>query len=275
MNKSFAENLKSLRKQHKMTQEMLASKVGVSYQAVSKWETENGLPDIEVLPILAAVFGVSVDALLGYKTQKLKTTAYEEKYKNEEYYWGNNIWSGCYEILKQMPPVRPLRLLDAGCGEGQAAVFFARNGYQVSAFDVADNAMKKGKHLAELSNVEVDFFKADILDYRLENNFDVIYSSGVLQYIHPKERMRVIENFKKHTNEGGIHLLNVFVEKPFLETPPDWEETEYFWRSGELFSYYWDWKFEKMEEVIFECNSSGIPHKHCMEVLLARKPHIL
>lgn len=275
MNETFATNLLNLRKQKKMTQEQLASKLGVSFQAVSKWETAKGLPDIEVLPLLASFFGVSVDALLGYKTQKLRTTAYEEKYHSEEYYWGNRVWSGCYEVLKHMPPTRPMRLLDVGCGEGQAAVFFARNGYQVSAFDLAENALKKGRHLAEVNAVEVDFFQADILNYQLENSFDVIYSSGALQYIVPSERERVISNLKKNTAEGGIHLLNVFVEKPFLETPPDWEEAEYFWKSGELFSYYWDWKLELLEEVIFDCDSSGIPHKHCMEVLLAKKPLML
>ena len=116
--------------------------------------------------------------------------------------------------------------------------FFAKNGYQVSAFDIAESGIEKGKRLAKISGVEVDFFQADICDYCLENQFDIIYASGVLQFISPKHRQRVINNLKEHTTQNGIHILNVFVEKPFISTAPDWEENEYAWRSGELFSYY-------------------------------------
>ena len=44
---TFAEKLKSIRKQIGMSQELLAEKIGVSRQAVTKWETGAGIPDIE------------------------------------------------------------------------------------------------------------------------------------------------------------------------------------------------------------------------------------
>ncbi len=44
---TFAEKLKSIRKQAGMSQEKLAEKLGVSRQAVTKWETDAGIPDIE------------------------------------------------------------------------------------------------------------------------------------------------------------------------------------------------------------------------------------
>ena len=36
------------------------------------------------------------------------------------------------------------------------------------------------------------------------------------------------------------------------------------WKSGELFTYFADWKVERVDEVIFEDNSGGVPHYHCM-----------
>lgn len=54
-----------LRKQNEMTQEMLASKLGVSNQAVSKWEADQCCPDISLLPKLADTFNVSIDRLFG------------------------------------------------------------------------------------------------------------------------------------------------------------------------------------------------------------------
>lgn len=272
MKNHFAGNLLDLRKRSGMTQEKLAARLGVSFQSVSKWENAQGYPDIELIPMIASVFQVSIDALLGYQAEKIQTTLYAEKYRNEEYYWGNHIWGGCYEVMKLMPPVRPLRLLDVGCGEGQAAVFFARNGYMVSAFDIAESGIEKGKHLAELSGVSVDFFRADLLDYKLENKFDIIYASGTLQYIPPEKRGEILRHYKEHTAPGGIHIMNVFVEKPYLPSPPDWEEEkEYFWKTGELFYYYNNWKMERMEEYVFDCDSSGVQHQHCMDVMIAVK----
>lgn len=53
------------RKRLGMTQEQLAQRVGVSAQAVSKWENNLSCPDITILPELASIFGISVDELLG------------------------------------------------------------------------------------------------------------------------------------------------------------------------------------------------------------------
>ena len=62
----LAENLVELRKLHKMSQEELAEKIGVSRQTLSKYETGESLPDIEKCRDLAEAFGVSIDDLVNY-----------------------------------------------------------------------------------------------------------------------------------------------------------------------------------------------------------------
>ena len=62
----LAENLVELRKLHKMSQEELAEKIGVSRQTLSKYETGESLPDIEKCRDLADAFGVSIDDLVNY-----------------------------------------------------------------------------------------------------------------------------------------------------------------------------------------------------------------
>ena len=57
-------DLKSIRKEKGMKQEELAAIVGVSPQAVSKWE-QGGMPDAALLPAIADALGVSIDALFG------------------------------------------------------------------------------------------------------------------------------------------------------------------------------------------------------------------
>jgi len=59
--------IKRLRIENDITQETLATAIGVTPQAISRWESEGGYPDIELLPVLADFFSVSTDVLLGYK----------------------------------------------------------------------------------------------------------------------------------------------------------------------------------------------------------------
>lgn len=62
--------IRELRKKHRLTQEQLADDIGVSFQAVSKWENNIALPDITLIPILANYFGVSTDEVLCYDSTK-------------------------------------------------------------------------------------------------------------------------------------------------------------------------------------------------------------
>lgn len=59
----IGENIRALRLQKGLTQEQVAQQLGVTYQAVSKWENGTNTPDIGLLPEIAALFGVTIDAL--------------------------------------------------------------------------------------------------------------------------------------------------------------------------------------------------------------------
>lgn len=58
-------NIVRLRKQLGLTQEQLAGRLGVTYQAVSKWENGQSCPDIMLIPMLADLFGITIDELFG------------------------------------------------------------------------------------------------------------------------------------------------------------------------------------------------------------------
>lgn len=73
---TFAEKLKSIRKKAGLSQEQLAEKLGVSRQAVTKWETETGIPDIENMMAISALFDISIDELLSNERGMKKSDEY-------------------------------------------------------------------------------------------------------------------------------------------------------------------------------------------------------
>ena len=80
---SISQNLSTLRQYHAYSQEEVAEKIGVSRQAVSKWESGESLPDIVNLDALASLYDVSIDDLIHFDQQKEKT-AIPPKGKHEE-----------------------------------------------------------------------------------------------------------------------------------------------------------------------------------------------
>lgn len=62
----LGEKIKTLRKQKNISQEVFANYLGVSFQAVSKWENGNTMPDVTIIPAIASFFGVSTDELFDF-----------------------------------------------------------------------------------------------------------------------------------------------------------------------------------------------------------------
>lgn len=68
----IGEKIKALRKQKNISQDVLANYLGVSFQAVSKWENESTLPDVMMIPAIASFFGVSTDELFDFNLYEVE-----------------------------------------------------------------------------------------------------------------------------------------------------------------------------------------------------------
>ncbi len=80
----LGEKIKSLRKQKNISQEVFAGYLGVSFQAVSKWENSNTMPDVTMIPAIASFFGVSTDELFDFnlfETEKQVEDICQEAYR--------------------------------------------------------------------------------------------------------------------------------------------------------------------------------------------------
>ena len=198
-------------------------------------------------------------------------TNYEKWYEGDGYYWGLEPGKFLEELIRLCPPSSGKTVLDIGCGEGKDAVYMAEKGYDVTAFDLTQSGIQKALRLAEKRNVTIDAYVDDINTFQTEKQFDMVYSTGTVQYLFEENKKAFFEKISQITKPDGIVFINVFVEKPFLELPPDWDKEEKMWRSGELFTYFADWRTERIDEVIFEDRSGGVPHFHCMDTIVCRK----
>ena len=82
---NIGNKIKELRKARGITQEQLAESIGISFQAVSKWETGIGLPDITLAPALASFFGVSMDELFDFHREEIRREALDIGRKSVPY----------------------------------------------------------------------------------------------------------------------------------------------------------------------------------------------
>lgn len=197
---------------------------------------------------------------------------YDEKYVQDDYYWGLQPSLICDRVIELLSPGRDARprLLDLGCGEGRNAVHFARHGFQVTGVDLSLPGLEKTRRLAERFGVAVETIQANILAHEVDEVYDVIFSTGTLHYLPPELRQRRFDGYKAATSPGGLNVMSVFVEKPFIPRAPDSTPAEYSFRSGELLGHYWDWEILYCVEEIFDCMSGGVPHRHAVNRVIAR-----
>lgn len=198
---------------------------------------------------------------------------YDDVYGKANYYWGREPNRMCEAAVNLFAANErgTKRVIDLGCGEGRDLIHFARHGYTATGVDLSRQGLAKAERWASEEGLKIQTIQASLEEFRLTEPYDLVYSSGTLTYLPPHLRAAVLENYKRFTPVGGVHLFNVFVEKPYIPTPHDWGVDEHFYRSGELLAQYWDWEILSFTESEFDCNSGGVPHRHAMNVMMARK----
>ena len=119
---TFGEKLKEIRKRFGLTQEKLSELINVSRQAITKWENDEGLPDITNLQELSKLFGITIDYLLDKDKYKSKLSMYDEvlkEYFDESYEIYNLSRSKKMNIVENLidtfivPEIGPVSTADA------------------------------------------------------------------------------------------------------------------------------------------------------------------
>lgn len=101
----------------------------------------------------------------------MKAAFWNEKYGGEEFHYGLKPNRFLELMLESRPPGR---LLFAAEGEGRNAVYAAKQGWEVHAFDQSERAREKAMALAEQEGLEINYQIADALEYESDRPFDAV-----------------------------------------------------------------------------------------------------
>ena len=96
----LGEKIKSLRKQKNISQEVFAGALGVSFQAVSKWENGNTMPDVTMIPAIASFFGVSTDELFDFNLFEIEKNVEAIVNEYSKYWCNGKDMHKCEQILR-------------------------------------------------------------------------------------------------------------------------------------------------------------------------------
>ena len=105
MKETFGQRFLKLRKKGNLKQEDIAAKLNISAQAVSKWENDLSAPDISALPILADLFNISIDELLGREIIETKILPEHERVNVDKMLIKINVLSNEGDKVKINLPV--------------------------------------------------------------------------------------------------------------------------------------------------------------------------
>lgn len=187
MKVSLADKLKELRKSKNVSQEKFADYLGVSYQAVSKWENGITSPDITLLPDIARYFGISVDELL--QVEKIDEDKYFEEYntKSQELFRNGKyaeiipLWKEAYKKLPNDVRVKEMLMstyFDTDKVKYQNEIVELGIDLYNTSFDEYSNTYFQGQAICEIART---YYENGSKDKALE------WSQKAHQIIHSQE----------------------------------------------------------------------------------------
>ena len=208
--------ISDLRKKNQVKQTELANRLGVSVQTVSKWENDICMPDISLLPDIAAFFQVSVDELLGLKP--LSDEEYIPTRSGEKDYWESRLdylkesrksfWNDDYFrflVGKVWEVKEPVDILDCGCGfgfMGKMLLSCLPEGSTYTGIDFSGNMIEEGEKFFEALGYEGKFICDDFLTYQFKKQYDFVFSQCAMRHVNaPRE---FLKKMITQTKAGGM-----------------------------------------------------------------------
>jgi transcriptional regulator with XRE-family HTH domain len=195
---NIAKKLTEKRKEKGITQDELASYMGVSKASVSKWETGQSYPDITFLPEIATYFNITVDELIGYSPQMTKDDIRKlyhrlsAEFSSEPF---EEVLKKCHEIIKKYYSCFPLLF--------QMAVLLVNHHMLAKEGEVQEEILKEAIALC----VRI---KEDSNDVWLSKQANSLEATSYLILQKPNELLDLLDGTMKPTCEDEVLLANAY-----------------------------------------------------------------
>jgi 2-polyprenyl-3-methyl-5-hydroxy-6-metoxy-1,4-benzoquinol methylase len=151
---------------------------------------------------------------------------WNERYADDEYQMGlapSGFLAERMELLKSLSPGN--KALDIACGEGRNSIFLASGGFLVTAVDISDRGIEKGRRRMVSEGVSIDFRVVDLDVYEITERYDLIVNINFLQ-------RDLIPKYVAALNQGGVLLFETILDGPKL---PGVHTKNYLLQPGELY----------------------------------------
>lgn len=141
-------------------------------------------------------------------------------------------------------------VLDAGCGTGDSALYFAERGHTVTAFDFLEEPIRRARAKAAERGLTVDFRVADALALaQSDERFNTIFDSGLFHVFSDEDRRRYVAGLAHVLNPGGRLFLQCF-----SDAEPAGQGPRRITRDELHAAFAAGWAIESIEPVQFELN---------------------
>jgi 2-polyprenyl-3-methyl-5-hydroxy-6-metoxy-1,4-benzoquinol methylase len=107
--------------------------------------------------------------------------------------------------------LKPCKVLDSACGEGTAAVYLAKEGFDVTGIDFSEKAIDYAKSRASKEGAEIDFMVMDVLEIeKLSNAFNFVFEWGLIHHLPPEQVEPYVRKIVKVLAQDGMYMTNSF-----------------------------------------------------------------
>ncbi len=195
MNHKICETIKNLRISNGISQENFANAIGVSAQAVSKWENRKALPDIALLPQIAEYFHVTIDTLFKgiIQDESIWLDNISDSLEMNRKGWdriASKDWGGTHlpewgvlmsneEKLHLLDDITGKKVLELACGDGQSLVYCGKKyAKELWGIDISEQQIMKARRRLQTEGIEGKLFLSpmEVNPGIPEHYFDLVYS---------------------------------------------------------------------------------------------------
>ncbi len=176
-------------------------------------------------------------------------------------------------VIEVVNHIQPGDALDLGCGRGRNSIYLQTRGFRVTAVDHSAKAIATLQEIIaaeeECRGIRTQLY--DIATASIDEDYDLVASTVVMQFLPADSIEAVITNMQAHTKPGGINLIVAPISTETDPCPIDWPFT---FGERELLGYYSTWtpiEYNENPGTFHRLDENGNPYRSRFATLIARK----